>query len=35
MSKVDEVKEMLNKYLFDILFIVATKIDSTVSWTLP
>ena len=35
MNKVDEVEEMLNKNLFDILFLAETKIDSTVSSTLP
>ena len=30
-NKIDEVKQMLNKNLFDIMFIAETKIDSTVS----
>ena len=30
-NKLDEVKEMLNRSLFDILFIAKTKIDSTFS----
>ena len=34
MNKVDEVKEMLNKNLFDVLFLDETKTDSTVSSTL-
>ena len=34
MNKVDEVKGMLNKSLFDILFLAERKIDSTVSSTL-
>ena len=33
-NKIDEVKEMLNKNMFDILFIAETKIDKTVSSSL-
>ena len=32
-NKIDEVKEMLGKGLFDILFIAESKIDSTTSTT--
>ena len=30
-NKIDEVKELLNRNMFDILFLAETKIDSTVS----
>ena len=30
-SKIDQVKELLNINMFDILFLAETKIDSTVS----
>ena len=33
-NKTDEVKEMLNKNMFDILFIAETKIDKTLSSSL-
>ena len=33
-NKIDEVKEMLGKGMFDILFIAESKIDSTTSTTL-
>lgn len=33
-NKIDEVKEMVGKGMFDILFIAESKIDSTTSTTL-